>query len=201
MSEALPALHALIDLKLGSVLLANMLAGWLDDNRESSCSVEAADEYEGYRATPEQDRLCVCASVDAGASPSPSGEYGAPVCPAIESPGAGLERATGPHSGPGSGHVGGTDNRPGRLQDPDSGCLDGAGGGSLGAGALTAGAFEFRLASIAGVVCANRHAGDRRRWLLQPGRFQRRPAVGIKGDDGPGRTSFVARAPPRWQAQ
>jgi len=57
------------------------------------------------------------------------------------------------------------------------------------------------LASFAGTVCTDRYAGDRRRWLLQPGRFQRRASVGIEGDNGSGRTSSVARAPPWWQAQ
>jgi hypothetical protein len=38
-------------------------------------------------------------------------------------------------------------------------------------------------------------------WLLQPSRFQRRALVGIEGDNGSGRTSSVARAPPWWQAQ
>jgi len=69
MGESPAAVHALVDMELGSVILANMLAGWLDGNRESSFSVEAADEYHDQRATPEQERLCVCASVDAGASP------------------------------------------------------------------------------------------------------------------------------------
>ena len=93
MGESTAAVHALVDMELGSVILANMLAGWLDGNRESSFSVEAANEYHDQRATPEQERLCVCASVDAGASPPPSGEHRTPICPEGEGSGTGLERA------------------------------------------------------------------------------------------------------------
>ena len=55
MSEAPAALHALIDVGLGGVLLANMLAGWLDNNPEVLSSVEAGDESRDQRTTPEQD--------------------------------------------------------------------------------------------------------------------------------------------------
>src|ERR1700677_208709 len=201
MSESSAAARALFDVELGGMILANMLAGWLDSNQESSLPVEAADEYPDHRATPEQDRLCVCASVDAGAGPSPSGEHGAPVCSAGDGLGTGLERADNSDSGRGSGQVGSADRGSGGFQDSGSGSLDGAGGRSFCAGGFATVALEFGLASIAGAVCTDRYAGDRRRWLLQPGRFQRWPAVGIKGDDGSGRTSFVARAPPWWQAQ
>ena len=61
MSESLAASHVPIDVELGSALLANMLACWLDGDRESSFSLEVADEYHDQRAAPEQDRLCVCA--------------------------------------------------------------------------------------------------------------------------------------------
>src|SRR5260370_5269928 len=201
MSEPPAAGRALSDVESGGVLLANMLAGWLDANGESSFSVEVADEYHDQRAAPEQDCVCVCASVDVGAGPSPSGEHRARVCAASESTGHGLERAVGSDAGPGSGQVRSTDNGSGGFQDFGRRSLDGAGGCSFCAGGFATGALEFRLASIAGVVCTDRYAGDRRRWLLQPGRFQRRAAVGLKGNYGSGRTSFVARAPPWWQAQ
>src|ERR1700733_1893166 len=201
MSELPAAVHGPIDVELGGAFLANMLACWLDGDRESSFSVEVADEYHDQRAAPEQDRLCLCTPVDAGAGPSPSGEHGAPVCSERESLGTRLERFDGSDSGPGSGQVRSTDNGPGGFQDTGGGSLDGTGGRSVCAGGLATGALEFRLASFAGVVCADRYVGDRRRWLLQPGRFQRRPSFGIKGDDGSSRTSFVARAPPWWQAQ
>src|SRR5271163_2641895 len=187
MSELPAAVHALVDVELGGVLLANMLADWLDGDGESSASVEVADEYYDQRATAEQNRLCVCASVDAGTGPSPSGEHRTPVCAEGESPGFGQVRSA--------------DSGSGGFQDSGSGSFDGAGGCGFCPGGFATGALEFRLASIAGVVCANRHAGDRRRWLLQPGRFQRRTSVGLEGDDGSGRTSFIARAPPWWQAQ
>jgi hypothetical protein len=105
--------------------------------------------------------------------------------------GIGLERAGDPRSRPGSGYVGCPDNRAGRLQDPGSRGFHGSGGCGVCLGGFAAGAVEFRLASIVGVVRAHRNAGDRRRWLLQPSGFQRRPFVGIKGHNGPSRTSFL----------
>src|SRR5260370_15234128 len=201
MSESLAAAHVPIDVELGSAFLANMLACWLDGDRESSFSLEVADEYHDQRAAPEQDRLCVCAPVDDGASPSPSGEHGTPVCAERESPAIGLEQFDRSDSGPGSGQVRSADNGPRGFQDSCSGSFDGTGGRSVCAGSLATGALECRLAAIAGAVCTDRYAGDQRRWLLQPDGVQRRALIGIEGDDGPGRTSFVARAPPWWQAQ
>jgi hypothetical protein len=91
--------------------------------------------------------------------------------------------------------------RQNQFQNIGSGSLDGAGGCGFCVGGIAAGTLESGLASIVGIVCTHRYAGNRRRWLLQPGGFQRRPSVGIEGDDGSGRTSSVARAPPWWQAQ
>src|SRR5215472_9717363 len=96
MSESLAALHAPIDVGLGGVLLANMLAGWLDGDPKVLLPGEAADESQDHRTPPQQTGLCVCSSVDAGTSPRPSREHGAPVCPAGESTGTGLERAGDP---------------------------------------------------------------------------------------------------------
>src|ERR1035438_313971 len=180
MRESPSVVSASMDLQLGGVLLANMLVGWLDGDRESSFFAEAADEYHDQRATPEQDRLCVCASVDAGAGSPPSGEHGAPVCPAGESPGNGMERADGSSTGSGPGQVRSADSRTGGFQDSGSGCFDGEGWRGFCAGSIATGPLEFRLASIAGTVRSHRYAGDRRRWLLQPGRFQRWPGVDRK---------------------
>src|ERR1700677_2990232 len=199
MSESPATVHSSIDVELGGAFLANMLTCWLDGDRESSFSLEVADEYHDQRAPPEQDRLCVCAPVDAGAGPSPSGEHGAPVCAERESPAIGLERFDGSDSGPGSGQVRSTDYGAGGFQDSGSGSLDGTGGGGVCGGGLATSAFELGLASIAGVVCTDRHAGDRRRWVLQLSGFQRRSFIGIKRDNGSGRASFIARAPPGWQ--
>src|SRR5271170_1676667 len=108
MSELPAAVHALVDVELGGVLLANMLADWLDGDGESSASVEVADEYYDQRATAEQNRLCVCASVDAGTGPSPSGEHRTPVCAEGESPGTGLGptlSSRGSRSGAGPDHL------------------------------------------------------------------------------------------------
>src|SRR2546422_3219489 len=148
MRESPPALLAPIDVGLGGVLLANMLVGWLDADPKLLPTGEAADESQDYRTPPQQTSLGVCSSVDASTSPPASREHGTPVCPARESAGTGLERADDPHSRPGSGDVGSTDNGAGRLQDPGSGGLDGSGGGGVCLGGLAAGALECRLASI-----------------------------------------------------
>src|ERR1017187_1688137 len=110
MSESPAAVHEPIDVELGGAFLANMLAAWIDGDPEGVSSLEAADEYHDQRATPEQDRVCVCASVDTGAGSSPSGEHGASVCSAGESTGHGLERAVGSDFGWGPGQVRSTDN-------------------------------------------------------------------------------------------
>src|SRR6516225_8246369 len=169
MSESGAAFHAPLDVGLGGVLLANMLAGWLDSDPKVLSTVEAAHESSDHGTAPEQVGLCVCASIDAGASPPPSREHGASVCPARESAGTGLERPRDSRSRSGSGNVGGPDNGARRLQEPGSRGLLGPGGRGVCPGGLAAGALEFGLASIAGAVRAHRNAGDRRRWLLQSG--------------------------------
>ena len=194
MSEALSAIHTPIDAGLGGVLLANMVEAWLAGNPDCLESVEVADESQDHGTPPQQTGLRVCASVDAGTSSPPSTEHGAPVCPAGESTGTGLERAVDPHSRPGSGDVGGTDNGAGRLQDPGSGSLDGSGGCGVCLGGLAAGALECRLASPAAVVRTHRNAGDRRGRLLRSIRFQRRPPSWIEGRYGASRTSFTSAA-------
>src|SRR5438105_7113819 len=188
-SDAYSSLTVPIDVKLGGVLLANMLAGWLEGNSNFSVTEEAADEPEDYGTPPEQTCLHLSAPVNAGASAPSSGEHGTPVCPAREGAGTGLERADDPHSRPGSGDVGGTDNGAGRLQDPGSGSLDGSGGCGVCLGGLAAGALECRLASPAAVVRTHRNAGDRRGRLLRSIRFQRRPPSWIEGRYGASRTS------------
>src|SRR6266566_265840 len=201
MSELRAALHTSIDVGLGGVLLANMLAGWLDSDPKGLPTAETAGEPEDHRTSPEQTGLHLFAPVDTGPSPPSSREHRAPVCTAGESAGTGLERIPDPYAGSGPGEDGDRDGGAAGLQDLGGGCFVGASGGSDCIGGLAVGALEPRLASIAGVVCAHRNAGDRRRWLLRPGRFQRRPSVGLEGSYGPGRASFFARAPPGWQAQ
>src|SRR5215469_7228352 len=187
--------RAAIQAELMGVLLANMLAGWLEENQE------VADEFHDQRTTPEQVGVRVRAAVDDGAGASSPGEHGAAICSATQGSGVGLERASSAGPGSRSGQVGSPDDGAGGLQDAGSGSLDGTGGSGICAGGVAAVALQSGLASVVGVVCSHRHAGDRRGWLLQPGRLQRRTAVGLKGYDGSGRTSFIARAPPWWQAQ
>ena len=84
MSEALSALHPPIDPGWGGALLANMLESWLDHDPSLIATAEARDESEDSRTPPQQAGLHLLAPVDAGSSPPPSGEHGAPVRPARE---------------------------------------------------------------------------------------------------------------------
>src|SRR5437763_2110116 len=72
-SDAYSSLRVPIDVKLGGVLLANMLAGWLEGNSNFSVTEEAADEPEDYGTPPEQTCLHLSAPVNAGASAPSSG--------------------------------------------------------------------------------------------------------------------------------
>lgn len=55
-----------IEVGQAGVLLANMLADWLEEKREQSLSMEAADEFHDQRAASGQDGVCLCAAVDDG---------------------------------------------------------------------------------------------------------------------------------------
>src|SRR5262252_4595074 len=169
MSEALPALRVPIDLGRGGVLLANMLASWLDQDPSWTAAAEAGDEYEDSRTSPPQAGLHLPAPVDAGPSSPPSGEYRASVRPAREGAGTGLERIPYSHPRPGFGKDGNGDDQAGGLQDLSGRCLDGPGGCSVCPGSLAPGALESRLAAAAGALRAHLHSGDRRGWLLRPG--------------------------------
>src|ERR1035441_2026646 len=161
MSEALSALHVPIDPGRGGVLLANMLASWLDHDPSLTAGAEARDESEDSRTTPQQARLHLPAPVDAGPSSAPSGEYGAPVCLAREGAGTGLERIPDSHPRPGFGKDGNGDDAAGGLQDLSGRCLDGAGGCGVCPGSVAPGALESRLAAPAGTLRAHLHSGDR----------------------------------------
>src|SRR5580692_11247756 len=117
MSQCPAVPHALIEVEAGAVILANMLAGWLDENRESSSFVEAGDEFRNQRTTSEQDSLCICAAIDAGPGAPSSGEHGAPVRTPSQGSGTRLEGTLGSDPGPGPWEVRGTDRGAGRFQD------------------------------------------------------------------------------------
>src|ERR1035437_7380800 len=151
MGEALSAIHTPIDAGLGGVLLANMVEAWLAGNPDCLESVEAADELQDHRTTPEQTRLHLCAPVDECPGAPPPGEHGAPVCAASDGAGVGVERIGDSHGRPGPGHYGDRDDQAGGFQDVGGGCLDGPSGRGVCAGSLAAGALEPRLASAAGV--------------------------------------------------
>src|ERR1700730_14209477 len=163
MSEALSALHASVDAGLGGVLLANMVEAWLVGNPDGLTDAEATNELQNHGTTPEQTGLHLCPSVDECPGAPPPGKYGASVCPADDGAGTGLERIGDPDARPGSGNDRYRDDQAGRFQNSGGRCLDGSSGRGVCAGSFTAGALESRLASAAGVVCAYRDAGDRRR--------------------------------------
>src|SRR5215831_17376517 len=125
MSEAPSSLRAPIDPGRGGVLLANMLASWLDHNPSWTASAEARNESEDSRTSPQQAGLHLPAPVDARSSSPPSGEHGAPVRPAREGTGTGLERIPDSHPRPGFGKDGNGDDEAGGLQDLGGRCLDG----------------------------------------------------------------------------
>src|SRR5215469_9514659 len=197
MRPAVCAIQMSFDVGLGGVLLANMLVAWLDSDSEVSPTEEAVDESQDRRTSPEPTSLHLPTPVDAVPSPSPPGEHRTPVCPAREGGGTGLERILDPHTGSGPREDGDRNGGTGGLQDLGGGGLDGASGRGVCLGSLPAGALESGLASTPGVVRTHRNAGDRRRWLLRSGGFQRRTFARIEGRHGPGRASFFARAPPR----
>src|ERR1022692_4919663 len=137
------------------------------------------------------------AAVDAGPSAPQPGEYGASVCAARQSAGAGLDAANDPDIGSGPGSIGSSDGGPGGLQDAGSRCLDGPSGSGVCSGGVAPRALEPRLAPPARAVRADGHVGDRCRWLLRPGGLQRWVAPRTEGYDGSSRAAFSARAPPR----
>src|SRR5215467_10131508 len=200
MSEALPALRVPIDPGRGGVLLANMLASWLDHDPSWTAAAEARDESQDSRAAPPQASLHLPAPVDAGTSSPPSGEHGAPVRPAREGAGTRLERIPDSHPRPGFGKDGNGDDAAGGLQDLSGRCLDGPGGRGVCPGSLAPGALESRLAAAAGTLRVHLHSRHRRGWLLRPGGLQRWAAFRIEGRHGVGRTAFFARPPPGRQA-
>src|SRR5512132_406201 len=197
MSQAISALQMPIDVGLGGILLANMLVAWLDSDSQVLPTEEAVDESQNRRTSPEQTSLHLFTPVDAKPSSPPSGEHGTTICTAREGAGTGLERIPDPHAGSGSGQDGYRNGGTGGLQDLGGRGLDGPSGRGVCFGSLPAGALESRLASAPAVVRSHRNAGDRRRWVLRSGGFQRRIVARIEGRNGPGRATFFARAPPR----
>src|SRR5215831_2058261 len=201
MRPAVSALQVPFDVGVGGVVLANMLVAWLDGDPTVLPIGEVVDESQDHGTSPQPTSLHLLTPVDAEPSSPPPGEHGTPVCAPREGAGTGLERIPNPHAGSGLGEDGDRNRGTGGLQNLGGGGLDGASGRGVCLGSLPAGAFESRLASAAGVVRTHRNAGDRRRWLLRSGGFQRRIAARTEGRNGPGRAAFSARAPPRGEAQ
>src|SRR5215471_11842612 len=77
MPPAASALPISIDVRVGGLLLANMLAAWLDDDPKVLSTGEASHESQDRRTSPEPTSLRVFTPVHAVPSPPPSGEHGA----------------------------------------------------------------------------------------------------------------------------
>jgi hypothetical protein len=199
-SQSCISLTAHFDLRDGATLLANMLIALVDAD-SSFMSTQANDEHPDHQRAPQQAGVHLRASVDPGAGAPQPGEHRTPIRPAGQGVGPGVAATIGTCAGPGSGPVGRPDERARGLQDLGVGRGDGPGRRGVCAGSVASGAVEPRLAPPAGAVRADAHAGDRCRWLLRPGRLQRRAAVGSEGHDGAGRAAFSARAPPGRQAE
>src|SRR6202166_3035460 len=125
MSEVLSALHASIDAGLGGVFLANMVEAWLVGNPDGLTNGETTNELQNHGTTPEQTGLHLCSPVDECPGAPPPGKHGAPVCPANDGAGTGLERIGDPDARPGSGNDRYRDDQAGGLQDSGGRCLDG----------------------------------------------------------------------------
>src|SRR5215469_1063170 len=162
MSHVLPSASIRWDVEVGSLLLANMLSAWLDNQVVGKATEAAAYEPpQDHRASPQPVGLCVPPPVNSRPSASPSREHGASVCVAGESAGTRLEPSFDPHARPRSGKVGSADSGTGRLQDLSGGCLDGTSGRSVCFGSLPPLALGLGLASAAGAVCAHENSGYR----------------------------------------
>ena len=160
MSHGLLSAPLPFDVGLGSLLLANMLSAWLDNEVVAQGNREAAHEpSQDHGASPGSVRLCLPPPVHPGPSASPSGKHGTTVCFAGEGAGTGLERSFDPHSRPRPGQVGSADGRSGGLQDLGGRCLDGTSGRGVCLGSLSTLALRPRLASAAGVVCPHPDSG------------------------------------------
>src|SRR5215471_8394592 len=116
MSHVLPSVSVRWDVEVGSLLLANMLSAWLDNQVVEKSAEAAYEPPQDHRASPQPVGLCVPPPVNSRPSASPSREHGASVCVAGESAGTRLERSCDPHSRPRPGQVGSADGGTGRLQ-------------------------------------------------------------------------------------
>src|SRR5437588_2012346 len=155
MSHSLLAASLPFDVELGSLLVANMLSAWLDNEVVGKATEAAHESSQNHRASPQPVRLCLPPAINSRASASPSGEHGTPVCVARESAGTGLERSFDPDSRWRPGQVGSGDDTTRRLQDLGDGCLDGTSGRSVCLGSFPAITLRPGLASPPGVVCSH----------------------------------------------
>src|SRR5215831_12831924 len=159
MSHALLAASLPFDVELGSLLVANMLSAWLDNEVVAKATEAAHEPSQNHRASPQPFRLCLPPAINSRPGASPSGEHGTSVCVARESAGTGLERSFDPDSRWRPGQVGSADDTTRRLQDLGRGCLHGTSGRSVCLGSFPAIALRPGLASAPGAVCSHPDSG------------------------------------------
>src|SRR5664279_1443724 len=178
------------------MLIANMLIDMIDCEPTPVSCTELSHEHEDHANPPEQASVYLCAPVDACPSAPQPGEHRAPVRAQGQSADIGLAPEINKGAGPRSWPVGGTDEWPRGLQDAGSRCVNGPSRSSVCPGGIAPGTLQSGLASITRTVRSDPHIGDRCRRLLRPWGLQRWVVAWPQRNDGSGRTSFFARAPP-----
>src|SRR5260221_14259771 len=196
-----PALHpavAALDFAKAGAIIANMIESYLAAGVPPS-DPEGPDDndIEDQRPTPVAGSLHLHSPVDAGTSSLQPGEHGAPVQSEEQGRATRLEPGAYPDPRPGSGPVRGADDPSRGFQGPGRRCGDGPGRCDLLLGGVALGALQSGLAPTAGAVRHRANAGDRRGWLLRPGRVQRRASARDERDLRAGGAAHHPRAPPR----
>src|SRR5271165_2342890 len=174
-----------------------MVEGWLVAEPRSIATEEITDECNDRSQASQSTGLRVRSAVDAGPSAPQPREYGASICAARQSIGAGMDAANDPDIGSGPGRIGSSDGGPGGLQDVGGRCLDGTSRSGVCPRGVASRALEPRLAPVARTVRADGDLGYRCRWLLRPGGLQRWIITWAQRDNGSSGAAFSARAPPR----
>src|ERR1017187_9560731 len=161
-----------------------MVEAWLVPEPRAIITEETTHERNDRSETPESAGVRLRPAVDAGPGTPQPGEYGASICAARQSVGAGLDAANDPDIGSGPWSIGSSDGGPGGLQDAGGRCLDGPSGSSVCPRGVALGALEPRLAPPARTVRADGDLGHRCRWLLRPGGLQRWIITWAQRDNG-----------------
>src|SRR4029453_14245756 len=150
-SVSSPVVVGAIDIMAASPLVANMLAHAVSGPQWLSPSLEEAPHAREDNPPPSHETgLSVSAPIHDGPSPPSSREYRTPICPEGESVPLGLAGRPGADLGWRFGGFGHGDDAARRLQDLGRRRVDGQSRGGVCARGVTALAFQYRLASLAG---------------------------------------------------